>query len=187
MILVVDLNCKENSLGYCEFVLPIITISERMGQLRVKHFSELKSNDISECDCIILSATPLKDNFGLSQPAKFEWIKPLEKPLLGISTGMQIICLAFNIPLVNCLGLGMTKIITLKPNPLFSGKFEAYALHQLAAVPSNDFVILAESKQCVQAMKHKQRDTYCVIFNPEARNKEIIERFDDKFDAHRRV
>jgi len=183
MILVVDMNCRKDSLGFYEFVLPLVTLTSESGKSRVRHFTELTSADINECSSIILSGTPLKDNATLSQPEKFEWIKTLEKPLLGICAGMQTIGLAFNLALIRCLAIGMTQITTLKPNPLFSGKFKAYALHNFSVIPSNEFEALAESKQCVHALKHKQRDIYCVLFHPEARNKEIIERFIHMFRA----
>ena len=183
MILVVDMNCRKDSLGFYEFVLPLVTLTSESGKSRVRHFTELTSADINECSSIILSGTPLKDNATLSQPEKFEWIKTLEKPLLGICAGMQTIGLAFNLALIRCLAIGMTQITTLKPNPLFSGKFKAYALHNFSVTPSNEFEALAESKQCVHALKHKQRDIYCVLFHPEARNKEIIERFVHMFRA----
>jgi GMP synthase-like glutamine amidotransferase len=39
----------------------------------------------------------------------------------------------------------------------------------------------------VQAIKHKQKDIFGVLFHPEVRNREIIERFVHVFDEDRRV
>jgi len=189
MILVVDMNSKKDSLGFYEFVLPIVSVAKKLDECAVKHFTELESEDInaSDCDGIILSGTPLKDNATLSQPKKFEWIKTCDKPLFGICAGLQTIGLSFGLRLNRCLGIGMTQITTMKANPLFSAVFKAYELHNFSVAPSNEFEVLAESALCVEAIKHKQRDIYGVLFHPEVRNKEIIERFICAFQAHRRV
>jgi len=187
VILVVDMNCKKNSLGYYEFVLPIISIISEIDECKAKHFMDLRSKDTRQCDGMILSGTPLKDNTTLSQLDKFEWIKTWDKPLLGICAGMQTIGLAFGSRLKRCAGIGMTQINTTKENPLFSSQFKAYTLHNFSIIPSGKFDVLAESTQCVQAIRHKQRDVYGVLFHPEVRNKEIIQRFIHAFNDHRRV
>ena len=187
MILIVDMNCKKDSLGFYEFVLPIVTVAKELDECILKHYTELGSKDIRECDCIILSGTPLKDNATLAQPEKFEWIKTYDKPLLGICAGMQTISLAFGLRLKRCLGIGMTQITTLKENPLFSLQFNAYTLHNFSVEPSGEFEVLAESAQCVQAIKHRQREVYGLLFHPEVRNKEILQRFIRTYSNHRRV
>jgi len=187
MILVVDMNWKKDSLGFYEFVLPIVSVAKELDECVVKHYTELGIEDTSECDCLILSGTPLKDNATLSQPEKFEWIKTCGKPLLGICAGMQTLGLAHGLQLKRCLGIGMTQITTVNENPLFSSQFQAYTLHNFSVEPSSEFEVLAESTQCIQAIKHKQQDLYGVLFHPEVRNKEIIQRFIHTFRVHRRV
>ena len=56
-------------------------------------------------------------------------------------------------------------------------EFEAYELHNYSVKPSKDFEILAKSKKCVQAIKHKSKPIYGILFHPEVRNKWIIKRF----------
>jgi GMP synthase (glutamine-hydrolysing) len=187
MILVVDMNYKKNSLGFYEFVLPIITVVKTLDDYAVKHYTELRQDDGKNCDCIILSGTPLKDNATLSQLEKFEWIRTCDKPLLGICAGMQTTGLLFGSRLTKCLGIGMTEIKTLKENPLFSSVFKAYILHNFSVAPSEHFEVLAESAQCIQAIKHRQLDVYGVLFHPEVRNQEILQRFVHTFSPHRRV
>ena len=187
MILVVDMNCKKDSLGFYAFVLPIVSIAKALDECAVKPHTELTCEDTNQCDSIILSGTPLRDNATLSQPEKFEWIKTCGKPLQGICAGMQTIGLAYGLRLKRCLGIGMTQITTLKANPLFSSEFKAYALHNFSVEPSGEVEVLAESTQCVQAIKHVQRDVYGVLFHPEVRNKEIMQRFVRTFGVHRRV
>ena len=187
MILVVDMNWKKDSLGFYEFVLSIVSIAKELDEVVVKHYAELTREDTSKSDIIILSGTALKDRATLNQTEKFEWIKTCEKPILGICAGMQTIGLVFGLHLKKCLGIGMTQITTLKGNPLFSSTFKAYSLHNFSVVPSDDFEVLAESTHCVQAIKHNLRDVYGVLFHPEVRNKEILQRFVHSFGQDRRV
>ena len=44
-------------------------------------------------------------------------------------------------------------------------------------VLSDEFDVLAESKYCPQAIKHKEKPYFAVLFHPEVRNKKIIENF----------
>ena len=67
MILVVDMDWKKDSLGYYEFVLPILAIAEELEECAVKHYSEVTKADIEGCSRVILSGTALKDNVALSQ------------------------------------------------------------------------------------------------------------------------
>jgi GMP synthase (glutamine-hydrolysing) len=177
MILIVDMNFKKDSLGFYEFVSPIVAIVEESDECFVKHYLEVKQEDISNCSKIILSGTALKDNATLNQTEKFGWIKDCEKPILGICAGMQTTGLVFGARLETCLEIGMTQITMLKANPLFSSSFKAYELHNYSIQPSVEFDALANSAKCVQAMKHKQKNIYGVLFHPEVRNKEIIQRF----------
>jgi len=177
MILVVDMNFKRDSLGFYEFVLPIVSVVKDLESYSVKHYSDLSPEKIAEFDGVILSGTPLKDNTTLNQLERFEWIKTCQKPILGICAGMQTLASAFGSRLMKCLGIGMTEIVTLKENPLFSSAFKAYALHNFSVAPSIEFEALARSAQCVQAVKHLQRNIYGVLFHPEARNQEILRRF----------
>jgi GMP synthase-like glutamine amidotransferase len=177
MILIIDMNFKKDSLGFPEFVSPIVAVVEELEECFVRHYSELRQEDLSNCSRIILSGTALKDNATLKQTEKFEWIKDYDKPILGVCAGMQTIGLVFGARLERCLEIGMTQIATLNANSLFSSTFKAYALHNYSIQPSTEFDVLADSAKCVQAIKHKQKDIYGVLFHPEVRNKEIIQHF----------
>lgn len=177
MILIIDMNYKKNSLGFQEFVLPIVSVAKELDECVVKHFTELRSEDLNRCNKIILSGTPLKDNATLAQPEKFRWIKTCEKALLGICAGMQTLGLAFGLCLKPSLEIGMTEINTVKENRLFSGQFKAYTLHSFSVEPTSEFDVLAESELCIQAIKHNHSELYGVLFHPEVRNLEILQRF----------
>ena len=177
MILVVDMNSKENAFGFYEFVLPIVSIAEELEKCEVKHYLNVNERNLNGYDKIILSGSALKNTVTLNQTAQFAWIKDCGKPILGICAGMQTAGSVFGGRLEKCREIGMTEIATLKENLLFSSSFKVYSLHNYAIKPSDEFDVLAESAKCVQAMKHKWKDIYGVLFHPEVRNKEVVQRF----------
>jgi GMP synthase-like glutamine amidotransferase len=177
MISIIDMNYKKDSLGFYEFVLPIITIVKNIQECEAKHYSEVGQTDTRDSTGIILSGTALRDNETLEHVEDFAWIRECEKPILGICAGMQAIGLVFNSTLTECLEIGMKQITTTKENPLFSSSFRAYELHTYSINPSKDFNTLAESERCIQAIRHKEKNIYGVLFHPEVRNQEIIKRF----------
>jgi GMP synthase-like glutamine amidotransferase len=177
MILVVDMNSKKNSFGFSEFVLPIVAIAEELENYVVKHYLEVNEKNLNGYDKIILSGSALKNTVTLNQTAQFTWIRDCRKPILGICAGMQTAGLVFGGRLEKCREIGMTETVTVKENILFSLRFKVYSLHNYAIKPSDEFEVLAESSKCVQAIKHKQKDIYGVLFHPEVRNKEVVQRF----------
>lgn len=177
MILIIDMDWKRDSLAFNEFVSPIVFVVQQLEECEVKHFSDISPGELNHYSKIVLSGTALKDHATLKQVDKFNWIKTCGTPILGICAGMQTISLVFDDPLTECLQIGMTEITTLKDNPLFQDKFKAYALHNFSVTPSQTFEILAESTKCIQAVKHKQKNIYGILFHPEVRNQEILRRF----------
>lgn len=175
MILVVDMNSE--SLAFHEFVLPIVSVVRKFADYEIKHYDEIRAEDLGKYERIILSGVPLKDNRFVEEREKFEWLRVCELPVLGICAGMQIIAITFGSSLVRCQEIGMIRVRTVRENPLFSGEFQAYGLHKYAVNPSKEFEVLAVSSKCVQAVKHKKKGIYGVLFHPEVRNREIIERF----------
>ncbi len=177
MILVVDMNGKKDSLACNEFVLPIVSVAEELEKCKVRHYLEVSREDLNQSDKIVLSGTPLKDNVTLMQPEKFNWLKTLNKPVLGVCAGMQTLGVVFGLELTRCLQIGMTEVCTVRENKLFSGTVKAYTLHKFSVQASEKFEVLAESAKCVQAIKHKQKPIYGVLFHPEVRNPEILRHF----------
>jgi GMP synthase (glutamine-hydrolysing) len=177
MILVVDMNWKPHSLSYNEFVSPVVSAVAPLEDCTVKHFTEIEPDSLRDYSKIILCGTTLKDHATLSQPEKFSWIKNLTQPVLGICAGIQTINLLYNQPLKRCLQVGMTQIATTKPTPFFEGSFNAYALHNFSLEESEVFEVLAKSEQCVEAVRHRTKPIFGVLFHPEVRNPEILKRF----------
>ncbi|MGD6932987.1 MAG: glutamine amidotransferase-related protein [Candidatus Bathyarchaeia archaeon] len=177
MILVVDMNWKRDSLAFNEFVQSIVTIVEPLEECTVKHYMELEPADIDKASKIILSGNTLKDHETHKHLDRFSWIKTFDRPILGVCAGMQTISLVFENPLKPCLQVGMTEIQTVKDNPLFEGNFSVYTLHNYSVSASETFEVLAQSGNCIQAFKHKEKSVYGVLFHPEVRNQEILKRF----------
>ncbi len=177
MILIVDMNWKRDSLAFNEFVAPIVSVVQPLEECVVMHFLDVEQADLKIYSKIVLSGTALKDHATLKQVEKFNWIKKHDKPILGICAGMQTIALVFDVNLTDCLQVGMAEITTLKDNPLFKGNFSAYTLHNFSVEPTKAFETLAKSTKCIQAIKHKQKNIYGVLFHPEVRNPEILKRF----------
>jgi GMP synthase-like glutamine amidotransferase len=177
MILIVDMNYKKDSLGFDEFVLPLVAVAEKLDNCFVKHFSEITPEELRSCDRAVLSGTSLQDHETLHQVEKFSWVKTWGKPILGVCAGMQTIGLVFGLKLFKCVEIGMMKVTTLRQNPLFTSEFRVFELHNYSVSVSDDFEVLAESDICIQAIKHKHLAVYGVLFHPEVRNQGILERF----------
>lgn len=169
-------TCPQNQLWYNEFVMPITNILKT--NFEVIHHSKIDENVIENYDKIIISGNPLGENEHLNNIDKYNWIKTTNKPILGICAGMQIIGKISNCQIVDYEQIGLSKILTIIPNKLFDKPaFEIYSLHKQAIIPTEEFEILSKTMECVQAIKHKQKDIYAVMFHPEVRNKDIIENF----------
>jgi GMP synthase-like glutamine amidotransferase len=182
MILLIDMCCRKGSLGLDEFAKPVANIvRDRELDFVMKHFLELKEDDMERVDKVILCGVALKDNEFMKYHEKFDWIKHFDKPVLGICSGMLIAAKIFGGVVERNTEIGMSEIRTVKTDTLLSGKekFEAYELHNFSVIPSREFDVLAVSDKCVQATKHKSRLVYGVQFHPEVRNEWIIERFLD--------
>lgn len=173
MILIIS-TCSEK-LSENEFVKPIVNLINE--EVIIKHYSEIKGDDLKNSDKIIICGTALKDNVYLGDMTYFEWIKIFNKPLLGICSGMQIIGLNFEAKLISSKEIGMKNIKVLIENKLFSEDFQAYELHNNSLDKLNEFEILAKTNNSVQIIKHKEKETYGILFHPEVRNKEIIKNF----------
>lgn len=172
------MNWKPDSLAYTEFISPLINVVDSLELCLARHYTKVAPTDIESSSHIILSGTPLKDFAFLQNLSRFAWMKTYAKPLLGINAGMYTILQTYHETLLPCTQIGMIKITTKQPNPLFSGTFEAYSLHSYTTqLCPHTFEVLAESEKCIQAIKHRQKPIYGLLFHPEARNRAIIERF----------
>ena len=172
MILIINV-CKE-PLHYFEFVKPIEKIIEK--DFFTKHYSTIEEGDLRKADKIIICGTSLKDNKFLEDIKKFEWIRNYKKPVFGICAGMQIISLIYGGKIKKESEIGFYKE-RFRYNLLsFEGEHEVYHLHNNYTTIPKDFESYIDSK-IPQAIKHKTREIYGVLFHPEVRNKKLIEEF----------
>jgi GMP synthase-like glutamine amidotransferase len=156
-----------------EFVKPIAKIVK--DDYEVKHFSD--KIDFNKYSKIIICGTALIDNDFLDHIDKFEFLKSINVPVLGICSGMQAIGLTYGASLTKQKEIGMVKVHLLEPNLLIKEDINAYGLHGNALKDLDNFNVLAMSKDLIQAFKHKEKDIYGIMFHPEVRNEQIIENF----------
>ncbi len=175
MMLLIQIHSQK--FHYLEFVKPIEDVLKK-NKIKFEsiHYKKMEYNFISKADKIIISGTSLKDNTFLKDITLFSWIIEFNKPILGICGGMHMLGLTFHGILEKQQEIGLTDINFNKEFLGKHGKIQVYELHNYF-VESDEFEVLAYSKNCPQAIKHKQKPFFGVLFHPEVRNKEIIVNF----------
>jgi GMP synthase (glutamine-hydrolysing) len=174
MILLINI-CKEK-LHFYEFVKPVgdILVKNKTKGF-IKHYTCIKKKDLEKADKIIICGTSLKDNQYLENTNKFSWVKEFEKPILGICGGMQIIGLVHGGKLKQKTEIGFYRE-TFRELLGIKGEQEVYHLHKNYVDFGEEFTEYSNSK-ISQAVKHKEKETYGVLFHPEVRQKDLIKNF----------
>jgi GMP synthase-like glutamine amidotransferase len=175
MILLIS-TCKE-PIHNLEFVAPIQNI---LSKNKINHktisYSKLSPKLLNSADKIIICGTSLQDNEFLKYLNKFQFIKTINKPVLGICAGHQIISLIFGAKIKFKIEIGFYKENFLKEFLSLKGEHEVYHLHNNYTTLPKDFENYTTSK-IPQSIKHKTKNIFGVLFHPEVRNKEVIENF----------
>ena len=177
MILVINVCAQK--LHYFEFVKPVEDVLKKAKiPFLAKHYSELEKDDFANAEKIIICGTSLKDNQFAEDIDFFRWIKNIDKPILGIRAGMQIIGLTFGGGLKKKTEIGFFIENFEKEFLSLKGSQEVYHLHNNFVDFSalGDFEILS-GKEIPQAVKHMNLEIYGVLFHPEVRNKKLILNF----------
>ncbi len=175
MILIIS-TCSE-PIHELEFVKPLEnTIKKNKKEFKTKHYSKIKPSDINKASKIIISGTSLQDDKFIKELSKFKWIKNLDKPLLGICAGHQIISLTYGAKLKSKTEIGYYFEFFDKSFLSLEGEHEVYHLHNNYTTLPRNFKEYTKSK-IPQAIKHITKPTYGVLFHPEVRNKKLIENF----------
>lgn len=179
MILVIQ--TPKEKLHYFEFVKPIEDVLKRNNiELISAHYKTVNKQVVSNADKIIISGTSLRDNFFLQDLDYFSWLKKIDKPVLGICAGMHVLGLLFNGVLRKKTEIGLTEVFFEKEFLGLKNNVECYELHNFY-VESLEFEVFARSRNCLQAVKHREKPFYGVLFHPEVRNKEMLSSFVDSY------
>ena len=196
MILLI--NICNDKLHYYEFVKPIEDILNRKKIEYIKrHYKEIKDGEFGNVDKIIICGTSLRNDDFVSDINDFSWLKNIDKSVLGICGGMHIIGLVsyldrqvdkfeiknnFSNILKNGMEIGFFKerfdedFLGIKEGE----EVEVYHLHNnyVDFGLLGDFDVVSKGNLGIsQAIKHKKKNIYGVLFHPEVRNKEIILEF----------
>jgi len=158
-------------LSELEFLNPIVNLIGKTVDYELTNISNAEKKSVG-VDKIIICGTAVADNDYLQN--NFEWLKDFNKPVLGICSGIQIIAKTFGGVIIPKKEIGMVEI---KGELFGQKKFKAYALHTNGISKLSKFKILARSKKSIQAIKHKSKEIYGVMFHPEVRNEWIINEF----------
>ena len=180
MILLLDLSFRPGSLSADEFVSPVGgVVSGEGGTPLVRHYTGIAPEDLAAADGAILCGTALADFGYLGGLERFSWLPSYPRPVLGICAGTEVLVRTFGGTLAPGTGIGMMEQRVTGPDPLFAGRdrFAAYELHSLAVDPPPDFRVIAVSPSGIQAVRHRDRPLYGVMFHPEVRNEWLIRRF----------
>mgnify|MGYP001582108761 FL=1 len=171
--------CREK-LHYYEFVKPIedILIDNNISYF-VKHYKNLKKMDLGKANRIIICGTSLADNEFVEDTNKFKWILNFDNSILGICGGMEIIGLIFEGKLKKKTEIGYYPENFKQEFLGLVEKQEVYHLHNYYIDFSKlkDFDVFCKSNGVVQAVKHKNKEIYGVLFHPEVRQKKLIKEF----------
>lgn len=184
MILIVNV-CKEK-LHYYEFVKPIENILVGANiKFQTIGYRQITTNILNEVDSVIICGTSLKD-FEYEKNLKyFKWIKEFDKPLLGICAGMQIIGLVYGGKMKNKTEIGFFTEEFKESFFGLGGSQEVYHLHNsfVDFKKIKEFEVVCSSKEIIQAVKLKNKETYGILFHPEVRQKELVLNFLKKSSA----
>ncbi len=159
-----------------EFVRPIEDIlRQEKRDFRALRCNQLDKKSFEECEAVIICGTSLLDQGYLDDLDFFVFLKECEKPILGICAGMQILVKLFGGSLVECLEIGLTKIILKTRFFGLEDEVEVYELHQYSTVPDESiFEIIAKNPKGAQIIAHKKKPIVGCMFHPEVRNKDFI-------------
>ena len=175
MILII--NSSKEKLHYYEFVKPIEDILKKNRvAFFTRKYKEVNEKDLREAGKVIICGTSLKDFDYSRNIDRFEWIKDFDRPILGICAGMQIISLMFGGKMKKETEIGLHKKNFVREFLGINGEREVYHLHNNYSTLPENFESFTDG-EIPQAIKHRTKPIYGVLFHPEVRNKEMIEEF----------
>lgn len=180
MILLLDLCYEKDSLSQYEFVYSIADGLKRSGaKFEILHFKETDEKNLEKYNKVILCGTALKDNFYTKRIDQFSWLKTIDRPVLGICAGMQVISCVFGGRIIPQMAIGLETLEIIAPTPLLGEprQIEGYHLHGYGVTMPEGFLLIAGTPEAIEAFKHRDKSIYGIIFHPEVRNRWILDSF----------
>lgn len=141
---------------------------------QVIKYSEIKDSNPNDFNAIVLSGGhdfPVDENDKKLQK-EINLIKNSTKPILGICFGFEVIAhtLGAKLELMRLKEHGILDIQVVKPDKIFLNisNFKVFESHRwVVKEPVSEMVVLANSKDGVEAFRHKTKPIYAVQFHPE--------------------
>lgn len=147
---------------------------------QVIEYSKIDSVDSGDFDTAVLSGGHDFPVYGNDARLKKEidFVKNFPKSIFGICFGFEIIASVFGakLELMQNKEQGILDIQIVDPAEIFlkTSSFQVFESHRwVVKEPTDELVVLARSKDGIEAVKHKTRPIYAVQFHPEM----FIEKF----------
>lgn len=146
-------------------------------------YADCKNLAYSSYMAIIMSGSPQGDDIVEHHAPYFQWIKTIQKPVLGICAGHHITGYLYGAKLLRGTESesGDHEVELLTADPIFKGlpqKLIVRQMHNDSITLPNGFILLATSETCRnQLMKHYKKPLYTCQFHPEFHNHELIYNF----------
>jgi GMP synthase-like glutamine amidotransferase len=170
-------TCAEK-LHELEFVKPVEDIVKGNCDYEIKNYGEVDLDFVKGFDKVIICGTSLRDDGFLGDLGVWGWLREFGGAVLGICAGMQVLGAVFGGETKKKKEIGYYFENFSNEFLGLSGKPEVWHLHN-SYVDFNrkEWDIFCESEEIAQAVKHKEKDFYGVLFHPEVRQKEMIKNF----------
>jgi GMP synthase (glutamine-hydrolysing) len=155
--------------------------SRRHGKtIKWNHLSKV---NVEEFDSIVLSGGRYYSIVGHEElwEEELELIRKSTCPILGICLGAQLVAYAFGsiIAAKNERTKGNIEISVTQADKIFGrlDRFEAYENHRWEiAATGPEMMVLARSRECIEVVRHVERNIYGVQFHPEVGCSELLTR-----------
>ena len=149
----------------------------------VIEYKDCMNFDFGTIAGVILTGSPQGDDIIEHHQPYYQWVKTVEKPILGICAGHHIIGFMFGSEIIRGEEpeSGDFVIEILKGDLIFNGfttTFKVKQMHNDSISLPAEFELLATSPTCNnQLMKHSEKLIYTCQFHPEYYNHKIIGNF----------
>jgi len=170
-----------------EFVRPVEEIVKGLNMnYEIHHYLGVDLEVANKFDKIIICGTSLQDHGFIDDIERFVWLNEFGGSVLGICAGMHILGLVFGGKLNKKKEVGyyresvVGEFLGMDENP-DEGEYEVWHLHKsyvdFDEKDWNVFIRSSDSLKFPEAVKHKEKEFYGVLFHPEVRNREVIKEF----------